>query len=70
MTLQGKLKNIEKSSICLTELVLLLRLSVLKFLSRRRHFTADNGAVAQLGERLHGMQEVEGSNPFSSIFFI
>jgi hypothetical protein len=26
------------------------------------------GAVAQLGERLHGMQEVEGSNPFSSIF--
>jgi hypothetical protein len=33
--------------------------------------TADNleiphGAVAQLAERLHGMQEVEGSNPFSS----
>ena len=24
------------------------------------------GAVAQLGERLHGMQEVEGSNPSSS----
>ena len=26
------------------------------------------GAVAQLGERLHGMQEVEGSTPFGSIF--
>ena len=24
------------------------------------------GAVAQLGERLHGMQEVDGSIPFSS----
>lgn len=24
------------------------------------------GAVAQLGERLHGMQKVEGSNPSSS----
>jgi hypothetical protein len=24
------------------------------------------GAVAQLGERLHGMQEVRGSNPLSS----
>ncbi len=24
------------------------------------------GAVAQLGERLHGMHEVEGSNPSSS----
>ena len=26
-----------------------------------------NGALAQLGERLHGMQEVEGSNPLGSI---
>ena len=25
------------------------------------------GALAQLGERLHGMQEVEGSNPLGSI---
>ena len=25
------------------------------------------GAVAQLGERLHGMQEVESSNLFGSI---
>ena len=25
------------------------------------------GGVAQLGERLHGMQEVTGSNPVSSI---
>ncbi len=24
------------------------------------------GAIAQLGERLHGMQEVDGSNPSSS----
>ncbi len=24
------------------------------------------GAVAQLGARLHGMEEVEGSNPFGS----
>ena len=27
------------------------------------------GAVAQLGERLHGMQEVDGSIPFSSTNF-
>lgn len=27
-----------------------------------------NGAVAQLGECLNGIQKVEGSNPFSSIF--
>jgi hypothetical protein len=26
-----------------------------------------HGAVAQLGERLNGIQEVEGSTPFSSI---
>ena len=28
------------------------------------------GAIAQLGERLHGMQEVVGSNPTGSIFYI
>ncbi len=28
---------------------------------------SSNGALAQLGERLHGMQEVEGSNPLGSI---
>ncbi len=27
------------------------------------------GAIAQLGERLHGMQEVVGSNPIGSILF-
>ncbi len=27
---------------------------------------ADHGAIAQLGERLHGMQEVAGSSPASS----
>lgn len=26
-----------------------------------------NGALAQLGERLHGMQEVSGSSPLCSI---
>ena len=26
------------------------------------------GGVAQLGERLHGMQEVRGSSPLTSIF--
>jgi hypothetical protein len=26
------------------------------------------GAIAQMGERLHGMQEVVGSNPIGSIF--
>src|SRR5262245_45986544 len=30
----------------------------------RRH----HGAIAQLGERLHGMQEVAGSSPAGSIF--
>ncbi|CAI8933466.1 hypothetical protein EMIT0P294_30516 [Pseudomonas sp. IT-P294] len=28
-----------------------------------------SGAIAQLGERLHGMQEVNGSIPFSSTNF-
>ena len=28
------------------------------------------GAVAQLGERLNGIQEVEGSIPFRSTFFL
>ena len=28
---------------------------------------ANDGALAQLGERLHGMQEVEGSIPLGSI---
>ena len=27
----------------------------------------EDGAIAQLGERLHGMQEVVGSNPIGSI---
>ena len=27
----------------------------------------EDGAIAQLGERLHGMQEVSGSSPLSSI---
>ncbi len=26
----------------------------------------NNGGLAQLGERLHGMQKVRGSNPLSS----
>ncbi len=30
--------------------------------------TARHGAVAQLGERLNGIQEVDGSTPFSSTF--
>ena len=29
-----------------------------------------NGAIAQLGERLHGMQEVSGSIPLSSTNFL
>ena len=28
------------------------------------------GAIAQLGERLNGIQEVIGSNPFSSTYFL
>jgi hypothetical protein len=28
------------------------------------------GAIAQLGERLHGMQEVVGSNPIGSIVIL
>jgi hypothetical protein len=30
----------------------------------------ENGAIAQLGERLHGMQEVSGSIPLSSTILI
>ena len=29
--------------------------------------SSQHGALAQLGERLHGMQEVVGSNPIGSI---
>ncbi len=29
----------------------------------------DDGAVAQLGERLNGIQEVRGSNPLSSTLY-
>ena len=29
-----------------------------------------SGAVAQLGERLHGMQEVVGSTPIGSILWV
>ncbi len=29
-----------------------------------------NGGIAQLGERLHGMQEVNGSIPFTSTIFV
>ena len=34
--------------------------------ARSRTFAALLGAIAQLGERLHGMQEVDGSIPSSS----
>jgi len=37
--------------------------------SRNRHRRTQNGAIAQLGERLHGMQEVSGSIPLSSTIF-
>ena len=30
---------------------------------------SNSGGLAQLGERLHGMQEVRGSSPLSSTFF-
>jgi hypothetical protein len=32
----------------------------------RSVFATDHGGLAQLGERLHGMQEVIGSSPLSS----
>lgn len=32
--------------------------------------TKSNGAVAQLGARLNGIQKVVGSTPISSIFFL
>ena len=34
----------------------------------RRFGAAQSGGLAQLGERLHGMQEVRGSSPLSSTF--
>ena len=33
-------------------------------------YRAFNGAIAQLGERLHGMQEVAGSIPAGSTNFL
>ena len=41
-----------------------------KFVCQTRSFVLIllySGALAQLGERLHGMQEVVGSNPIGSI---
>ena len=32
--------------------------------------SSKHGALAQLGERLHGMQEVVGSNPIGSILIV
>ncbi len=35
----------------------------------RRLRVSQNGGIAQLGERLHGMQEVSGSIPLTSTSF-
>ena len=35
-----------------------------------KHTAPNLGAIAQLGERLHGMQEVRGSIPRSSTTFV
>jgi hypothetical protein len=40
--------------------------SALKAPGRRAILRGPRGAVAQLGERLNGIQEVDGSIPFSS----
>ena len=37
-----------------------------KILSLTRSGAPDSGGIAQLGERLHGMQEVSGSIPLTS----
>ena len=40
------------------------------YVSMQRQATVNaNGGIAQLGERLHGMQEVIGSIPFTSTNF-
>lgn len=39
---------------------------VLAFVFLHEPFTAKSGGLAQLGERLHGMQEVSGSIPLTS----
>jgi hypothetical protein len=41
-------------------------LPLLPISARDRGSTGTRGAVAQLGERLNGIQEVDGSTPFSS----
>ena len=44
-----------------------------KFVCQNRAFllvSLSFGAIAQLGERLHGMQEVVGSNPIGSTFYL
>ena len=49
-----------------TELDLRKRLRVRYYLSGRRGDELNNGAMAQLVARFHGMEEVGGSNPPSS----
>ncbi len=44
-----------------------------KFICQSRIFVlilTELGAIAQLGERLHGIQEVVGSNPIGSISYL
>ena len=49
-----------------TELDLRKRLRVRYYLSGRQGDELNNGAMAQLVARFHGMEEVRGSNPLSS----
>ena len=45
-------------------------LRLIAFISKYVNVRAIHGAVAQLGERLHGMQEVVGSIPISSKLYV
>ncbi len=49
-----------------TELDLRKRLRVRYYLSGHQGDELNNGAMAQLVARFHGMEEVRGSNPLSS----
>jgi hypothetical protein len=49
-----------------TNPVLTLGLRPLRRSALSEYHAADIGALAQLGERLHGMQEVRGSSPLGS----
>ena len=69
--LEGMLRSVRLPLSCRTTAHAHVKIFFHKWLARPEKpgyhfFLGNNGAIAQLGERLHGMQEVSGSIPLGS----